>query len=133
MPVTIDEIALDEVLYGLGHAVMDHIVLTAEAIKAVAESLAPVGEEMGQQHLRDTGGVVPARGVATVVFTSPHALYVEEDTRPHIIRAKNGPLLVFFWGKVGRVVAYPSVQHPGTTGQHFLTRAAAIITEAPLA
>lgn len=129
----LDLVALNEAIYGLGGPVMDHIVLTAEAIKSVAETLAPVGEETGQEHLRDTGSVVATRGSATVVFSSPHALYVEENTRPHIIRAKNGKNLVFFWGKVGRVVAYPAVNHPGTTGQHFLKRAAELVAASPLA
>lgn len=133
MTVTLDEVAIEELLHGLGGPVMNHVELTAHAIEAVAASLAPVGEEMGQQHLRDTGEVVPAHGVATVVFTSPHALYVEEDTRPHIIRAKNSPVLVFYWGKVGKTVFLPFVNHPGTTGQHFLTRAAAIVAGAPFA
>lgn len=133
MPVQLDEAAIEELIHGVGGPVHTHIELTAHAILEVAKSFAPVGEEMGQEHLRDTGAVVPGPGMATVVFSSPHALYVEENTRPHIIRAKNGPLLVFYWGKVGKVVAFPQVSHPGTTGQHFLTRAAAEVAAAPLA
>jgi hypothetical protein len=53
----------------------------------------------------------------------PYALYVEEGTRPHEIRAKNAPFLVFFWPKVGRVVHFKRVQHPGTRPYKFLQRA----------
>ena len=51
-----------------------------------------------------------------------YALFVDQGTKPHTIRAKNAPALVFFWPKVGRVVAFKSVQHPGTRKYDFLTR-----------
>jgi hypothetical protein len=65
-----------------------------------------------------------------------HALFVEEDTKPHVIRAKlgrgaKGPaapgqsrggsgsgLLVF--QIAGRWISKPFVKHPGTTGTHFM-------------
>jgi hypothetical protein len=37
----------------------------------------------------------------------------DQGARPHKIVAKNAPALVFFWPKVGRVVAFKSVNHPG--------------------
>lgn len=49
--------------------------------------------------------------------TAPYAEYVEEDTRPHVIRS-TGP-----WPlrnrRTGQVFG-PVVNHPGTTGQHFI-------------
>lgn len=37
----------------------------------------------------------------------------DQGAKPHVIKAKNAPYLVFFWPKVGRVVAFKSVNHPG--------------------
>jgi hypothetical protein len=37
----------------------------------------------------------------------------DQGAQPHTIRARNAPALVFFWPKVGRVVAFKSVSHPG--------------------
>ena len=56
------------------------------------------------------------RGV--VETTSGYGLYVDEDTKPHIIRGK--PLLAFRWK--GKLWIRHSVQHPGTTGQQFRRR-----------
>lgn len=52
----------------------------------------------------------PARGPI-----APHAHLVEQGTRAHVIRAKNGKDLELFGGKVFRA----SVQHPGAQGRHF--------------
>jgi hypothetical protein len=51
-----------------------------------------------------------------------YTLYMDQGTKPHVIAAKNAPYLVFFWAKVGRVVHFKSVQHPGTKPYHFLER-----------
>jgi hypothetical protein len=67
-----------------------------------------------------------------------HALFVEEDTKPHVIRAKlargaQGPsapgqsrggrtgLLTF--QIAGRWISKPFVNHPGTKGTHFMANA----------
>jgi hypothetical protein len=39
---------------------------------------------------------------------------LEYGTRPHMIRAKPGGVLAFFWPAVGRFVTVASVAHPGT-------------------
>lgn len=52
-----------------------------------------------------------------------YSLYVHEGTKPHEIRAKYAPMLVFFWPKVGRVVHFKKVNHPGTRPYRFLTKA----------
>lgn len=49
------------------------------------------------------------------------ALVHHEGGRPHEIRARNGPRLVFWWGKVGQVVAFPRVSHPGSRANRFLS------------
>jgi hypothetical protein len=67
------------------------------------------------------------------VIAGAHALFVEEDTKAHVIRPKRtgsvssrrssgrraGPqLLTFQIG--GRWISKASVNHPGTTGTHFM-------------
>lgn len=52
----------------------------------------------------------------------PYTLYVDQGTKAHKIRAKNAPYLVFFWPKVGRVVHFKSVNHPGNRAYRFLER-----------
>ena len=52
-----------------------------------------------------------------------YALYVHEGTKPHEIKAKNAPYLVFYWPKVGKVVHFKRVWHPGTRAYKYLTRA----------
>lgn len=47
-------------------------------------------------------------------WTVNYARILEEGSKPHEIHAKNAPKLVFFWPKVGKVVAFQSVRHPGT-------------------
>jgi hypothetical protein len=51
----------------------------------------------------------------------PVGLWHHEGTKPHPIRARRAPFLVFFWAKVGRVVKFRSVNHPGTKPNRFLT------------
>jgi hypothetical protein len=58
-----------------------------------------------------------------VIAVPEHALYVHEGTNPHVIKAKPGGKLVFFWAKRGRVVAFAKVNHPGQAAQPFLSDA----------
>jgi hypothetical protein len=57
-----------------------------------------------------------------VVAEDEIALWHHEGTRPHTIRARRKPLLVFFWPKAGRVVSFKQVNHPGTKPNRFLTK-----------
>lgn len=53
-----------------------------------------------------------------------YSLFVHEGTLPHVIKAKNGGVLRFFWeaGPKGPgVYFFRSIQHPGTQPNHFLT------------
>jgi hypothetical protein len=64
-----------------------------------------------------------ARGIGFEAgSTVKYALYQETGTPPHIIRAKRAGMLTFFWPKVGHVVHFRSVRHPGNPGTHFLER-----------
>jgi hypothetical protein len=58
------------------------------------------------------------------VFTpQPLGKWITEGTRPHVIRAKRARFLRFYWPKVGRVVYFKSVNHPGTKANPFMSRA----------
>lgn len=50
-----------------------------------------------------------------------HALFVEEDTVPHEIRAKRAARLTFKIG--GQWISKKVVKHPGTKGKHFMRTA----------
>ena len=52
--------------------------------------------------------------------------FLEDDTAPHIIRAKTKKGLVFFSGYAHRTVERQYVMHPGTTGMHMFAKAAAV-------
>jgi hypothetical protein len=48
-----------------------------------------------------------------VIAVPKQAIYVIKGTEPHVIQAKRASRLVFFWKKVGRIVSFKSVNHPG--------------------
>ena len=50
----------------------------------------------------------------------PHARYIEDGTRPHIIRWHGRKLLTFFWPKAGKWMRLKKVRHPGTKPYKFL-------------
>lgn len=57
-----------------------------------------------------------------------YAASVQSGARRHIILPHNPPYhLRFFWRKVGTVVYFTSVNHPGQKGKHYLTLALAEI------
>jgi hypothetical protein len=47
---------------------------------------------------------------------------VDQGTKPHPIHAKNAPFLTFYWPKVGRIVHFKSVKHPGNKPYEFLEK-----------
>jgi len=53
----------------------------------------------------------------------PYSLFVDQGAKPHKIEAKNASHLTFFWPKVGHVVHFKSVNHPGNKPYKFLERA----------
>ena len=52
----------------------------------------------------------------------PLGLFVIGGTKAHPIAAVNASALRFYWAKVGRVVFFKSVRHPGTKPNPFLVR-----------
>lgn len=62
--------------------------------------------------------------VSEVYTDDPVAPFVENDTRPHIIRPKKpGGRLRFRLWPTGELVYATMVRHPGTTGQHMMLTA----------
>ncbi len=49
---------------------------------------------------------------------APHAIFIEAGTRPHVIKARRGPLLHFKIG--GRWISTRQVNHPGTKARWFM-------------
>lgn len=57
-------------------------------------------------------------GEISVGSQAPYGIYVEEGTKPHIIRPKNKKMLAFKVG--GRMVFAKQVRHPGTKAYKFM-------------
>lgn len=137
MTVQLDELAIDELLYAIGGPVMAEVELTAHAITEVAKTLihtSPDAHADGSPHLAETGHVIPARGVATIIFDADYAAAYHDGARPHQIVAKNARALAFRWPARGSgVFFFAAVNHPGNKPHPFLIEAAEIIAQAPLA
>lgn len=56
---------------------------------------------------------------AVVAFDSPHADWTNEGTAPHPIDPVEASALTFFWDKVGAVVSFQHVDHPGQEATHW--------------
>jgi len=65
------------------------------------------------------------RGAFTkrLIARAPHARFINEGTKPHVILPKNGPFLVFRIGN--RIIRARKVNHPGTAKRPFMDNAAA--------
>lgn len=61
--------------------------------------------------------------IGRVEARTTYALWVEAGTKPHEIRVRNARFLVFFWPKVGHVVHFKKVNHPGTKPRFFMSNA----------
>jgi hypothetical protein len=61
-----------------------------------------------------------ARLVARVYNDRPYAAAVHFGARPHPIVARRAKFLRFFWPKVGHVVFFRRVNHPGNKSMPFL-------------
>lgn len=93
----------------------------ARLVEARAKVLAPVDTGRLRASIRTTRKLT-ARGPTYQVSTNvEYAPYVENGTRPHIIRPRRAKALAFRVG--GRLVFAQVVHHPGTKAQPFLSRA----------
>ena len=59
----------------------------------------------------------------------PYALWHHEGTVAHEIVAKPGKPLVFYWPKVGEIVRFMRVNHPGTKPNRFLVEALKVLRD----
>lgn len=64
--------------------------------------------------LRRAITVRPSGLRAAVDVNVPYATFLTEGTRPHPIVARRASVLRFFWGRIGKVVYFRRVNHPGT-------------------
>jgi len=72
---------------------------------------------------RSIGSQYHGGGRWSVTASAPHAKFVHNGTRPHLIKGRSRSMLRFFWERVGAVVYLRQVNHPGTKANPFLTRA----------
>jgi HK97 gp10 family phage protein len=93
----------------------------AEQVQARAKVLAPVDTGRLRASIKIQRKLT-FRGPTYTVYTNvKYAPYVEQGTRPHVIRPKTKKALKFKMG--GRTVFATVVNHPGTRPQPFLGRA----------
>jgi hypothetical protein len=103
----------------------------ANLVKREAQRRCPVGKATPGRGrspgtLRDSIVVRVREGpVFEVGSADPVALWVHEGTEPHQI--VGNPLLVFHWAKLGKVVAFRQVNHPGTKPNRFLVEALTVL------
>jgi hypothetical protein len=124
-----DPAKLAELLRGPNGPVMRRLIQDGEFVKDRAKQYVRVHKPVpGERRKRRPGTLrdsivkrIRSAGVVEVGSEDDIALIEHEGSHPHVITGN--PRLVFFWPKVGRVVAFPKVNHPGTTGSKYLTRA----------
>lgn len=127
---------LAEVLRGPNGPVVRDLIKAGEDVKTEAKRLVRVHKPVpGERRKRRPGTLrdsivkrVTEQGgnpVVQVGSDDPIALIEHEGTPPHVITGN--PKLVFYWPKAGGVVVFPKVNHPGTTGSKYLTRALEVL------
>lgn len=80
-----------------------------------------------RDHIVKRIGQVGGDPAVLVGSDDPITLWHHEGTPPHVIRARVKPRLVFYWPRLGRVVAFKQVNHPGTRPNRFLTEALSVL------
>lgn len=83
-----------------------------------------LGRTIGTDPMRPTGPFSVSGGIYAGGRQAPYAIPVHEGSRPHKIVARRAPMLRFFWEKIGKNVAFRSVNHPGVKARPFLRNAA---------
>lgn len=98
--------------------------------KAAAPVSEPTPTNFTSGQLRDSLALADSADISpvfarSVVSPLDYAQYTDTvDTMPHEIRARNAPVLRFWWdrGPAGPgIYHYLRVLHPGTRGQHWFT------------
>lgn len=140
--VVVDGAKLAELLRGPNGPVMRQLIEDAELVKREAQRRVGVyrpPDAYSAANRRRRPGTLRDKIVKRVVAGGPLGTKVQvgaddpiawlhhEGTEPHVIRARRRPMLVFFWPKVGRVVSFKAVNHPGTEPNRFLSDALAVV------
>jgi hypothetical protein len=139
--VVVDPQKLAEVLRGPNGPVMRRMIEDGELVKREAQRLVGVyrpPDAYSAAHRKRRPGTLRDSIVKRVVQSGSGpvvqvgsdddiALIHHEGTRPHPITPRTKPRLVFFWRKVGHVVSFKRVQHPGTQPNRFLTNALRVL------
>jgi hypothetical protein len=134
--VIMNSTALAEVLRGPSGPVYRFMLENGELVKREAQRLCPAGQsEPGSRSARSPGTLRDSivkriregseGPIVEVGSSDPVMLWVHEGTQPHTITGS--PLLVFFFAKMGRVVAFPRVNHPGNKPNRFLLKALEVL------
>lgn len=102
--------------------------LTREIERKTVRAAIHLADEKVKRQTGDYAGnfettITPSHTTATLVRlrlfnTKRHAVFIEEGTRPHIIRPRVARVLAFDVG--GRRVFAKVVHHPGTQGHHVI-------------
>lgn len=111
--VHIDPVKVAEFLRSPNGPVLRSMIVLGDKVKerAVASMTGFPRDFLGPQIVKR---VLVANGGPQVMVGAANP-----RTNPHVITGN--PLLVFFWEKAGRVVAFPSVNHPGSDFSQYLT------------
>ena len=127
--------AMQAELRGPNGMVFRRLIVDGEKVKVEAQRR--VGKRTRYLHdhiLKRTTQVEGAPAVIVGVFDKKAAEYAKshhDGAGPHKIVARRAPKLVFFWPKVGHVVSFREVNHPGNRANPFLTDAIAVIRGKP--
>lgn len=133
--VVMNPVQLAALLRGRSGPVYRHGLESANLVKREAVRTAPVYAGDSTRRKRSPGTlrdsivvrVVERSGdpVFQVGSADPVMLWVTEGTVPHLI--EGNPLLTFYWPKMGRVVSFPRVNHPGTKPNRFLVESLTVL------
>lgn len=109
--VTIDTAAVNNLFYATDGPVQQGLRDTANTVAAVSRRTAPKGKT---KNLAKKIIVRPTKNGWAVIAFAEYAFYVHEGTQLHPISAHRPPrFMKFYWDKVGKVVYFEKVNHPG--------------------
>lgn len=97
------------------------VARVAREVEARAKQLAPVDTGRLRASISAQPRVTFRGPTVRVTADVNYATFVENGTRPHVIRPRRAQVLKFKVG--GRTVYAKVVHHPGTKGVHFMAKA----------
>lgn len=114
------EAKIDEATRGLiqnmlNKAVAQALMRAQSEILKYARDITPV--DTGR--LRDSFKVFVSGKVIHMLWSTEYARIADEGAEPHVIHARAGGWLKFWWKKMGIPMRIKTVQHPGYTGHFF--------------